>query len=149
MRAQELGHVVLNVRDLQRSEAFYEGILGMQIVGRITDPVRMTLFTLGSHHDFGVLEVDSGPAPPEPTAPGLAHVAFKIGDCERDLIAAKTELIAEGVTLLHQADRAFTKSLHVSDPDGHEVELYIDVHRDSNLGTLPVDATPGVGADNG
>ena len=56
----------------------------MQVGRRITDPVRMTLFTLGGNHDFGVL--DSGPAPPEPTTPGLAHVAFKIGDCERDFV---------------------------------------------------------------
>ena len=64
-------------------------------------------------------------------------MAFKIGDCERDLVTAKTELIAQGVTLLYQADRAFTKSLHVSDPDGHEVELYIALDGDSRLETPP------------
>jgi catechol 2,3-dioxygenase-like lactoylglutathione lyase family enzyme len=38
MRVQALGHVVLKVRDLERSEIFYSDILGMRVVSRISDP---------------------------------------------------------------------------------------------------------------
>ena len=46
MHVQALGHVVLKVRDLHRSEGFYSSMLGMRIISRISDP-RMTFFTLG------------------------------------------------------------------------------------------------------
>ncbi len=39
MQVQALGHVVLKVRDLQRSEDFYSCVLGMRIISRISDPV--------------------------------------------------------------------------------------------------------------
>jgi catechol 2,3-dioxygenase-like lactoylglutathione lyase family enzyme len=54
MHVESLGHVVLKVRDLQRSEGFYSGVLGMKVISRNSDP-RMTFFTLGTpgnHHDF-------------------------------------------------------------------------------------------------
>ena len=59
MHVQALGHVVLKVRNLQRSEDFYSGMLGMPIISRISDPA-MTFFALetsGNHHDFALMEV--------------------------------------------------------------------------------------------
>ena len=35
-------------------------------------------------------------------------------------------LHASNTTVLYEADRAFSKSVHVLDPDGNEIELYID-----------------------
>ena len=64
MHVQALGHVVLKVRDLHRSEGFYSSMLGMRIISRNSDP-RMTFFNLGTpgiHHDFALLEL--GPAAP-------------------------------------------------------------------------------------
>ena len=43
MHVQALGHVVLKVRNLQRSEDFFSGMLGMPIISRISDPA-MTFF---------------------------------------------------------------------------------------------------------
>jgi catechol 2,3-dioxygenase len=126
MLVKSLGHVVLKVRDLQRSEAFYAGVLGMQIISRISEPVAMSFFTLGNHHDFALVEVGDAAPPPHPVGTGLAHVAFKVGDSLDEFRRVEAVLDAAGIAALYEADRAFTKSLHVEDPDGHEVELYID-----------------------
>jgi len=48
MLVQQLGHVVLKVRDLRRSEAFYAGVLGMQIISQISEPVAMTFLRSGT-----------------------------------------------------------------------------------------------------
>jgi len=85
MLVKSLGHVVLKVRDLQRSEAFYAGVLGMPIISRISDPVAMSFFTLGNHHDFALVEVGDAAPPPHAGGTGLAHVAFKVGDSLDDL----------------------------------------------------------------
>ena len=85
VHVQALGHVVLKVRDLHRSEGFYSGMLGMRIISRNSNP-RMTFFSLGTpgiHHDFALLELGSAAPEPEHEATGLAHVAFKVGESSR------------------------------------------------------------------
>lgn len=126
MPVQSLGHVVLKVRDLQRSEAFYAATLGIPVISRISDPVHMTFFTLGNHHDFAVIEVGGDAPSPDPRSTGLAHVAFKIGDSREDFDSMRSHLDSQGIDILYTAERQVTTSLHLHDPDGNEVELYID-----------------------
>jgi catechol 2,3-dioxygenase len=126
MRVQSLGHVVLKVHSIERSEAFYSQVLGIPVISRISHPVPMTFFSLGNHHDLAIIAVGEHAPTPGPTATGLAHIAFKIGDSHQEFSSMKTDLDAAGVPTLYVADRSYTKSLHLLDPDGHEVELYID-----------------------
>ena len=126
MRVQSLGHVALKVQSIERSEAFYSQILGIPISSRIADPVRMTFFSLGNHHDLAIIAVGKDAPTPDPTATGLGHVAFKIGDTDEQFSSMKADLEAGGVPILYEADREFTRSVHLLDPDGNEVELYID-----------------------
>jgi catechol 2,3-dioxygenase len=129
MHVQSLGHVVLKVRDVRRSEAFYGGVLGIPVVGRIADPLPMVFFTLGHHHDFAVMELgQDGPSPDRHTA-GLAHVAFKVGDTLDEFASVERELEAVGVVILFELDHGFAKGMHMHDPDGNEVELFVDLPR--------------------
>ena len=139
MPVQSLGHVVLKVRNLQRSEEFYAGVLEIPVISRISDPVHMTFFTLGNHHDFAIIEVGDAAPAPDPRATGLAHVAFKIGDSNEDLASMRSLLDSGGIDILYEAERAFTTSLHLHDPDGHEVELYIDTADNRNT-SIPAKA---------
>ena len=77
MRIQELGHVVVKVRDVQRAEHFYGKTLGIPIAGRTAHPVPMVFFTLGHHHDFAVMELGKNGLFPDRNTAGPAHVAFK------------------------------------------------------------------------
>jgi catechol-2,3-dioxygenase len=125
---QALGHVVLKVRDLQRSEDFYSGTLGMQAIMRISAPP-MTFFSFGTegvHHDFALMELEcNAPSPGEGTT-GLAHVAFKVGASAEELRLLRNTLHDSGIRVLYEAERAFATSLHVLDPDDNEIELYVD-----------------------
>ena len=125
MKVRSLGHVVLKVRDQQRSEAFYHGLLGIPIAARYA-PLSATFFTLGNHHDLAVVAVGEAAERPPAKSTGLAHVAFKIGDSIDELRDAKTKLEAAGVTVTPR-DHGVTKSIYFDDPDGNSVELYVDV----------------------
>lgn len=129
MHVRALGHVVLKVRDLQPAEVFYSDTLGMKVVLRVQDP-RMTFFTLdtpGNHRDFALMEIDAVASTPADDATGLAHVAFKIGKSAEELRLARSVLETESTPVLYEAEQRFTRSLHVLDPDGNEIELYVDV----------------------
>ncbi len=125
MKVQALGHAVLKVRNQERAEQFYNGVLGIPIAAR-HERMPMTFFTLGNHHDLAVLAVgDDAPAAPR-NSPGLYHLAFKIGDTLDELRAAEEKLEAAGVKIDATIDHIVSKSLYLRDPDGNGIELYID-----------------------
>ena len=119
------GHTFLKVSDRERAERFYCDVLGMEIAARMDAPP-MTFFSLGGHHDFGILGVGDGPKA-EANSPGLFHVAFKVGDSLDELRAAKAELEGAGATVEFAMDHKVTQSIYLHDPDGNMIELFVDV----------------------
>ncbi len=82
MKIQELGHIVLQVADLDRSIKFYRDTLGLPLVS-VNRPSgrRMAFFSFGQkHHDLALLELGPSAAPHDKSRAGVFHVAFKIGD---------------------------------------------------------------------
>ncbi|MCR9259259.1 MAG: VOC family protein [Pseudomonadaceae bacterium] len=126
MKIESLGHVVLNVSDLQRAERFYTDVLGMSVCARFNEQgMNMIFFSLGDHHDLALSEVsDEGIAGGQSS--GLNHVAFRIGTEMKQLVEAKNHLLAQGLELT-PVDHEVTKSLYFDDPDGNTVEVYVDV----------------------
>jgi catechol 2,3-dioxygenase len=127
MKVESLGHVVLRVVDLQRSERFYSGLLGFPVCARFDEQgMKMTFFSLGNHHDLAIAEVSGEGSATGDQAVGLDHVAFCIGTSIDQLVQAKAELDDAGIELV-PVDHEVTKSLYFDDPDGNNVELYVDV----------------------
>lgn len=125
MQIKSIGHVVLKVRNLERAAAFYRDVLGMQEVMRYQGV--MAFFSFGSnHHDIGLLQVGERADQSPPYSTGLYHVAFKVGDTLDDLRACKAELERHGVQLLGMSDHGVSQSLYLTDPDGNEIELFVD-----------------------
>ena len=58
MKIESLGHIVLKVSNLDTSREFYHNLLGLPISAE-SDEWRMIFFTLGSHHDFAIIEIGS------------------------------------------------------------------------------------------
>ena len=124
MQIESLGHVVIKVRDVERSEAFYNGVLGLPIVAR-SQRSPMTFFSLGDHHDFAIVGLGDDAEPASGNTVGLAHVAFKIGDSLDELKEAK-RLLDDADIPCAPVDHEVTQSLYFADPDGNQVELYVD-----------------------
>lgn len=126
MKAHYLGHVVFYVRDLQRSLGFYRDLLGFQEVGRIFDGKATALTSGRTHHELLLIEVGAAPGPPPGRRLGLYHIGIKIGDSLDELRAAKRDLEQAGVSITGMSDHTVSQSLYLADPDGNEVELYVD-----------------------
>ena len=87
--------------------------------------MKMTFFSLGNHHDLALAQAPEKEITGETTG-GLHHVAFCIGNSINQLIDAKAEIEAAGITT-DPIDHEVTKSLYFNDPDGNNVEVYVDV----------------------
>ncbi len=127
MQIKELGHVVLFVRDLKNSVHFYRDILGFKPI-QTEEMQGAAVFSSGrTHHELLLIEVGpTAPLPPHGRRAGLYHIGLKIGDSLDELRAAKSELEAAGVKIVGMSDHTVTKSLYLLDPDGNELEIYVD-----------------------
>lgn len=122
-----IGHVVLKVRDLDRSLAFYRDLLGFHVVSELSNVMIFLAAAGENHHDLALLRVGQQAPSPVPTAVGLYHVAIQLADWEA--VRAAHALLTERGLLKGAVDHGVSRSLYTADPDGNEIELYCDAPR--------------------
>ncbi|MFJ9706318.1 VOC family protein [Streptomyces sp. NPDC101234] len=129
-RARGLGHIVLYVSDLKRSLVFYGDILGWPLM-KTSAEYPFAGFRAGdTHHDLMLIEVGRHAAPiPRGRRLGMYHFGVRVGDSDDDLRAllARIQAHPDLVTVRGMVDEGFAHSIYVEDPDGNEVELYVDI----------------------
>lgn len=125
-----LNHAVVSVRDLERSVAFYERVLGFQRLEGQPRGLRGRAAFLrapGStnDHDLGLFELDGDGADDGSTgqgrSAGLIHLAWEV-DTLAELQRLHDGLAADDA-LIGATDHGATKSLYGRDPDGLEFEI--------------------------
>jgi catechol 2,3-dioxygenase len=122
-----IGHVVLKVRDLDRSIAFYRDLLGFKVVSELSNVMIFMAANGQNHHDLALLRVGQQAPSPIPTAVGLYHVAIQLADWEA--VRAAHAILVERGLLRGAVDHGVSRSLYTADPDGNEIELYCDAPR--------------------
>jgi catechol 2,3-dioxygenase-like lactoylglutathione lyase family enzyme/uncharacterized protein YunC (DUF1805 family) len=124
---QAIDHVTLVVDDLQRSAAFYVGLLGMQRVDRPVFDFPGLWFQAGDTQIHLILKHEnSSPAglpdaPPQAGAGRVFHFAFEVGDCAQAVERLKTAGVRMRGTGLRPDG---CHQVWCYDPDGHVVELF-------------------------
>jgi catechol 2,3-dioxygenase len=120
-----IGHVHLKVADLDRSLAFYCGVLGFALMQRYGAAAAF-VSAGGYHHHIGLNTWQSrGGRPPAPGTTGLFHVAI-LYPTRADLAAALRRLDTAGVRLDGASDHGVSQALYLRDPDDNGLELYWD-----------------------
>lgn len=145
MKAHYLGHVVFYVKDLERSLAFYRDLLGFKEVGRIFNGAAAALTSGRTHHELLLIQVGEAPGPPQGRRRGLYHIGIKVGNSLDELRSAKKELEQAGIQIDGMSDHTVSQSLYLRDPDGNEVELYVDADESpwkNNPGAVVSPITP-------
>lgn len=129
MEVKELGHAVLYVRDIEKSAGFYRDVLGWKQITPQGAGLPMAAFSSGrTHHELLLIEVGDEATPiPRGRRIGLYHLGIKVGDSDDELREALERVREAGVTVVGMSDHTVSHSLYILDPDGNELELYIDV----------------------
>src|SRR5262249_10433771 len=112
MEIRELGHLVLYVRDLSRSVAFYRDVLGWRQImpadGQANPAFPAAAFNAPSgrtHHELLLIEVgEDAAAQPAGKRVGLYHFGLKVGDADDELRAARDTLLQTGTPILGMSD---------------------------------------------
>lgn len=124
-----IGHVHLKVADLERSLAFYCGVLGFELIQRYGTQAAF-VSAGGYHHHIGLNTWESrGGSPPPPGTTGLYHVAI-LYPTRAALADALYRLAEAGIPLQGASDHGVSEALYLSDPDGNGIELYVDRPQD-------------------
>jgi len=127
--AVDIGHVHLKVSDLERSIAFYSGVLGFELTQRWGTSAAF-LSAGDYHHHIGLNTWESlGGPPPAAGTTGLYHFAIRYPD-RASLGDALRRLREASVPLDGASDHGVSEALYLRDPDGNGIELYRDRPRD-------------------
>ncbi len=125
-----IGHVHLKVAEIERSLAFYCGVLGFELIQRYGSQAAF-VSAGGYHHHIGLNTWESfGGPPPPPNCTGLFHLAI-LYPTRATLADALRRLLAAKITLDGASDHGVSEALYLRDPDENGVELYWDRPRES------------------
>ncbi len=117
-------HLGLNVRDLDRAEAFYTEVLGFEVTERYCEDIRHLMLGTGSTgvHLFETPDLDMNAAIEKLSGEGYAHLAFETSREQFPSIIEelknKNVTIDAGPIVLGKGE-----SIHFKDPDGNHLEI--------------------------
>lgn len=117
----DIGHIHLQVSDLARSEAFYAGLIGLDVI-EPDYPGALFLSAGGYHHHLGMNTwTGINAPPPPPNAVGL--ISFSLSIPEKDNIH---DLLARVLSTGTKLERSHDESFLIRDPDGNGVDISIN-----------------------
>jgi catechol 2,3-dioxygenase len=142
-----VNHLVLNVRNMERSHEFWTRIMGFAQVGELGPRpgpdggpglwMRFYQGARGSHHDLALAQVLDPDALPAEAAPwsllprgtGINHMAISWGSRE-GWLQQIAWLQSQGVLFHSRVDHGMTHSVYISDPDGYGIEVLYELPRE-------------------
>ena len=121
---RKLGHVVLNVTDLEVSVRFYTDVLGLSVSDRYPEsmvPGGMVFMRCNTDHHGVALVGGAGKL----ERSSLNHFAFEVGTPD-EVFRARAWLRKHGVPIVFEGRRRAGCQLAVEfrDPDGNNLEVY-------------------------
>jgi catechol 2,3-dioxygenase len=135
-----MGAVHLTVADLERSLAYYDTAIGLQVHAH--EGARAHLGTGGE--DLLVLTEEPGALPADGYS-GLFHFALLVPE-RIDLARWLAHAARSRVPISGLSDHFVSEAIYLRDPDGHGIEIYADRPRElwegevgTRLTTLPLD----------
>ena len=136
-KVRRVGHLVLRVKDMERSKRFFSDVLRFPVVGQ--NERGMVFFSTDAadnHHMLALIPAKDGAAMPLPDGVGMQHVSFELGSFA-ELQEAYRQFKEKGVNIRYTVFHGVSKSVYFSDPDGNMLEVYCNVPPEEYRKSVP------------
>jgi catechol 2,3-dioxygenase len=137
-KVARVGHIVLRVKDVERSKRFYQDVLNFPIVGQ--NERGMVFFSSDvrdNHHMLAIMPASKQDATmPNPDQIGMQHVSFELGTFA-ELQEAYRCFKEKGVNVRYTTFHGVSKSVYFEDPDGNMLEVYCNVPEEQYRKSVP------------
>ena len=139
-----INHLVLNVRDIEESHAFWTEIMGFKQVGELhprpdrPNPPKMRFYSGDhhgkmQHHDLALMEMPNLPPPSawsmSDSQVAINHVAITLPSREAWL-KQLAFLQSKGITFHRRINHGMTHSVYISDPNGYGIKVLYELPRE-------------------
>ena len=136
-KIRRVGHLVLRVKDMERSKRFFQEVLGFPIVAQ--NERGMVFFSTDvddNHHMLALMPGKEGAPMPHPEQIGMQHVSFELGSFA-ELQEAYRRFREQDVKICYTVFHGISKSVYFNDPDGNMLEVYVNVPREEYRKSVP------------
>ena len=126
MKVKQLAHVVLRVRDIERSKNWYQDIMGLKVMAEV--PGRMVFLSADESvsHELGLMQISPDSPGPDENRVGLYHTGWQL-ESKEELLNLKSRLEQRGVEVVGVGDHGISLGVYVKDPDGNELEFFYEL----------------------
>ncbi|HFI0254859.1 TPA: VOC family protein [Streptococcus suis] len=121
----ELGHVALNVRNLELQSLFYQQVLGLQV---LTENSKQIDLGVGKNTLVRLIQTEQNGE--VSNSYGLYHLAIVLPSRE-DLGTIFRHFIDNKIPLQGASDHGYSEAIYLADTEGNGIEIYRDLPQDA------------------
>jgi catechol 2,3-dioxygenase len=123
---KQLGHLVMRVRELDRSLDFYTRIMGLTIMERTPSGTVFMSANTEKSHELAIRAMGLDAPGPDHSRIGQAHMAWQMASFE-DLQELYSRLRENNVRIQRIGDHGISMGVYFLDPDDNEIEVYYEM----------------------
>ncbi len=123
---KHLGHLVMRVRDIDRSVDFYTRIMGLSVMERSPGGTVFMSANTEKSHELAIRAIGMDAPGPDHSIIGQAHMAWQMETFE-DLQELYARLKENNVRIQRIGDHGISLGVYLLDPDDHEIEVYYEL----------------------
>ncbi|MGZ4793718.1 MAG: VOC family protein [Ilumatobacteraceae bacterium] len=128
MSFRGINHVAFVVSDMDRAVRFYKDVLGLREVDAFPDRSFVALSWGTNIHDIALIQ---GGDVATRARSGVHHVALSLAGGPVELSELAEHLRRCEVNIRMAFDHVVTRSIYFSDPDGNQLEVFVDMPRET------------------
>ncbi len=123
---KQLGHLVMRVRDLDRSVDFYTRVMGLTIMERSPSGTVFMSANTTKSHELAIRAIGLDAPGPDSSRVGQAHMAWQM-ESFGDLQELYWRLRENNVRIQRIGDHGVSLGVYLLDPDDNEIEVYYEM----------------------
>ena len=124
-----LGHVNIYVRNAEKSQEWYEDVLGLHTYDFVPGRAAFMSANKEESHEVALMEVGDDAPLQQKGQVGLNHMAWRMANLE-DLADFYNNLKEKNVPIQRVSDHGLSLGIYIKDPDGNGIEVYYETPRE-------------------